>query len=55
MRDRRPAGELLFHAVNFVVSFGVITFLVAAIFKILPAVPRVARSAHPGGSATAGP
>lgn len=35
-RDRLPAGELLFHAVNFVVSFGVITFLFAAIFKILP-------------------
>jgi membrane protein len=35
-KDRLPAGEALFHAVNFVVSFGVITFLFAAIFKILP-------------------
>lgn len=32
-----PGGEALFHALNFVVSFGVITFLFAAIFKILPA------------------
>jgi membrane protein len=34
--DRLPGGEALFHVVNFVVSFAVITFLFAAIFKILP-------------------
>lgn len=31
-----PGGEALFHVLNFIVSFGVITFLFAAIFKILP-------------------
>lgn len=31
-----PAAEGIFHLVNFVVSFGVITVLFAAIFKILP-------------------
>jgi membrane protein len=35
-KDTLPAGEALFHLLNFVVSFGVITFLIAAIFKILP-------------------
>lgn len=35
-KDSLPAGEALFHVLNFVVSFGVITFLFAAIFKILP-------------------
>lgn len=33
---RLPAAEGIFHLVNFVVSFGVITVLFAAIFKILP-------------------
>jgi membrane protein len=31
-----PAGEALLHLLNFLVSFAVITFLFAAIFKILP-------------------
>jgi membrane protein len=31
-----PAGEAVYQALNFAVSFGVITFLFAAIFKILP-------------------
>ncbi len=35
-KDSLPAGEVLFHIANFLVSFAVITFLFAAIFKILP-------------------
>ncbi len=35
-KESLPGGEVLFHAINFVVSFAVITFLFAAIFKILP-------------------
>ncbi len=35
-QDSLPAGEALYHALNFVVSFAVVTFLFAAIFKILP-------------------
>ncbi|MDR3607624.1 MAG: YihY/virulence factor BrkB family protein [Oligoflexia bacterium] len=31
-----PGGEFFWHAANFVISFGVITLLFAAIFKILP-------------------
>jgi membrane protein len=35
-KDSLPAGEAVFHVLNFVVSFGVITFLFAIMFKILP-------------------
>ena len=35
-RGSLPASEALFHTINFVVSFAVITFLFAAIFRILP-------------------
>jgi len=31
-----PSGHLLLHAVNFVVSFGLIAVLFAAIYKVLP-------------------
>lgn len=36
VQEGLPGGEALYQAGNFVVSFGVITFLFAAIFKILP-------------------
>lgn len=34
-----PGGELLLQAVNFAVSFGIISLLFAAVYKILPAKP----------------
>src|SRR5581483_9657557 len=34
--QRLPAGELLFHVADFAVSFGAVTLLFSAIFKILP-------------------
>jgi len=35
-RAELPGGEILFHALNLIVSFGVITVLFAAIYKVLP-------------------
>jgi membrane protein len=48
-----PAGEAVFHLLNFVVSFGVITFLFAAIFKILPDVKVPWRHVWLGAAVTA--
>jgi membrane protein len=47
-----PGGEALLHALNFVVSFGVITFLFAAIFKILPDVKIAWRDVWLGAAVT---
>ena len=52
-KDRLPAGEALFHVVDAAVSFGVITILFAAIFKILPDTKVAWRDVWLGGAATA--
>jgi membrane protein len=51
-RDWLPAGEAVFQFINFVVSFGVITFLFAAIFKILPDAKIAWRDVWLGGAVT---
>jgi len=48
-----PGGELFWHAANFVISFGVITLLFAAIFKILPDVRLAWSDVWPGAALTA--
>lgn len=48
-----PGGEFFWHAANFVISFGVITLLFAAIFKILPDVRLAWSDVWPGAALTA--
>jgi membrane protein len=48
-----PGGELVAHAVNALVSLGVVTVLFAAIFKVLPDVKIVWRDVWLGAGATA--
>jgi len=48
-----PGGEALFHAVDIAVSFGVITILFAAIFKILPDAKVAWHDVWLGGAVTA--
>jgi membrane protein len=47
-----PAAESVFHVVNFIVSFGVITVLFAAIFKVLPDAKIAWRDVWLGAAAT---
>jgi membrane protein len=47
-----PAAEAVFHLLNFVVSFGVITVLFAAIFKLLPDAKIAWRDVGLGAAAT---
>jgi membrane protein len=48
-----PGADWVWQVVNFLVSFGVITFLVAAIFKVLPDVDIAWRHVWLGAAATA--
>lgn len=52
-KDKLPGGEALFHIIDIAVSFGVITLLFAAIFKILPDTKVAWRDVWLGGAVTA--
>jgi membrane protein len=51
--SRLPGGEFFWHVVNFAVSFGVITLLFAAIYKILPDVVMSWKDVWAGAALTA--
>lgn len=48
-----PGGELLLQAVNFAVSFAIVSLLFAAVYKILPSKPILYRDVMVGAVATA--
>jgi membrane protein len=53
MRGIMPGGEVLWHAIEFVVSLGLITVLFALIFKVLPDVQIAWRDVGIGAALTA--